>query len=41
VWSGPSFGANLTAALRLAATLRPDQTVVTIQPDSGLKYLSA
>jgi len=39
VWSGPSFGANLVAALRLAATLEPDQTVVTIQPDSGLKYL--
>jgi cysteine synthase A len=39
VWSGPSFGANLTAALRLAERLRPDQTVIAIQPDSGLKYL--
>jgi cysteine synthase A len=39
VWSGPSGGANLVAALRLAADLSPDQTVVTIQPDSGLKYL--
>jgi cysteine synthase A len=39
VWSGPSFGANLAAALRLAAELDPAQRVVTIQPDSGLKYL--
>jgi cysteine synthase A len=39
VWSGPSFGANLTAALRLAAELDPGQRVVTVQPDSGLKYL--
>jgi cysteine synthase A len=39
VWSGPSFGANLTAALRLAGELDPAQRVVTIQPDSGLKYL--
>jgi cysteine synthase A len=39
VWSGPSFGANLAAALRLAAALDPDRRVVTIQPDSGLKYL--
>ncbi len=40
VWSGPSCGANLTAALRLAAELDPIGCVVTIQPDSGLKYLS-
>ena len=39
VWSGPSFGANLTAALRLADTIGPARRVVTIQPDSGLKYL--
>ena len=39
VWSGPSFGANLAAALRLAGELDPAQRVVTIQPDSGLKYL--
>jgi cysteine synthase A len=39
LWSGPSFGANLTAALRLAAALDPSHVVVTIQPDSGLKYL--
>jgi len=39
VWSGPSFGANITAALRLARELDPARRVVTIQPDSGLKYL--
>jgi cysteine synthase len=39
VWSGPSFGANLTVALRLAEALDPASRVVTIQPDSGLKYL--
>jgi cysteine synthase A len=39
VWSGPSFGANLTAALRLAQRLGPGHRVVTVQPDSGLKYL--
>jgi cysteine synthase A len=39
VWSGPSFGANLTAALRLAKELDSTQRVVTVQPDSGLKYL--
>jgi len=39
VWSGPSFGASLAAALRLAGELDPAQRVVTVQPDSGLKYL--
>jgi cysteine synthase len=39
IWSGPSFGASLTAALRVARELDPAQRVVTIQPDSGLKYL--
>jgi cysteine synthase len=39
VWSGPSFGANLAAALRVAGELDPAQLVVTVQPDSGLKYL--
>jgi cysteine synthase A len=39
VWSGPSGGANLTAARRLARELGPGSRVVTIQPDSGLKYL--
>ena len=39
IWTGPSGGANLVAALRLARELGPGSRVVTIQPDSGLKYL--
>ncbi len=39
IWTGPSGGANLVAALRLAGELGPGARVVTIQPDSGLKYL--
>jgi cysteine synthase A len=39
VWTGPSGGANLVAALRLARELGPGSRVITIQPDSGLKYL--
>jgi cysteine synthase A len=39
IWTGPSGGANLTAALRLAREHGPGSRVVTIQPDSGLKYL--
>ena len=34
-----STGANLVAALRTAARLGAGHTVVTIQVDSGLKYL--
>ncbi len=37
---GTSSGANVVAALRVAGTLGPDRTVVTILCDSGLKYLS-
>jgi cysteine synthase len=40
VFSGPSTGANFTAALRVAERLGPGRTVVTIQVDSGLKYLA-
>jgi cysteine synthase A len=40
VFSGPSTGANLVAALGLARGIGPDQRVVTVQVDSGLKYLS-
>ena len=40
VFTGPSGGASTRAALRLARDLGPGQTVVTVQPDSGLKYLS-
>jgi cysteine synthase A len=40
VFSGPSTGANLVAALEVARRLGPDHRVVTVQVDSGLKYLS-
>ena len=40
LFSGPSTGANLVAALELGRRLGPDAVVVTIQVDSGLKYLS-
>jgi cysteine synthase A len=39
VWTGPSGGANVLAATRLARELGPGHRVVTVQPDSGLKYL--
>jgi cysteine synthase A len=40
VWTGPSGGANLVVAERLARELGPGHRVVTVQPDSGLKYLA-
>jgi len=40
VLSGPSTGANLVAALALARRLGPGHRVVTVQVDSGLKYLA-
>ena len=40
VWSGPSSGANMTAALAVARRLGAGARVATIQVDSGLKYLS-
>ena len=39
VFSGPSTGANLVAAEQLATRLGQDATVVTVQVDTGLKYL--
>ena len=39
VWTGPSGGANILAATRLARELGPGHRVVTLQCDSGLKYL--
>ncbi len=39
VWSGPSTGANLVAALAVARELGPGHRVVTAAVDSGLKYL--
>jgi cysteine synthase A len=40
IFSGPSTGANLIAALTVARRLGPDRRVVTIQVDSGMKYLA-
>jgi cysteine synthase A len=40
LFAGTSAGANVVAALRVAERLGPDATVVTLLPDSGLKYLS-
>jgi cysteine synthase A len=40
ILAGTSTGANVAAALRVAATLAPSQSVVTIAIDSGMKYLS-
>ena len=40
IFAGTSTGGNVAVALRLAERLGPDQTVVTVAVDSGLKYLS-
>jgi cysteine synthase A len=40
IFSGPSTGANLVAALTLARRLGPGHRLVTVQVDSGLKYLA-
>ena len=40
VFSGPSTGANIAAALLLARRLGPGTRVATLQVDSGLKYLA-
>jgi cysteine synthase A len=37
--AGPTTGANVTAALRIAERLDPSNTVVTLLCDSGSKYL--
>jgi cysteine synthase A len=39
LWSGPSTGANLVAALRIARRLGEGRRVATVLVDSGLKYL--
>ena len=38
--AGPSSGAALAAALRLAASLGPSDVVVTLLPDTGERYIS-
>jgi len=40
IFSGPSTGANLAAAIGIARRLGPGHRVVTVQVDSGLKYLT-
>jgi len=40
LFAGTSTGANVVAALRVAARLGPDHTVATLACDTGLKYLS-
>ena len=40
IFAGSSTGANVVAALRVAARLGPNATVATIIVDSGLRYLS-
>jgi cysteine synthase A len=40
IFAGPSTGANVVAALRVAAVLGPKATVGTIVVDSGLRYVS-
>jgi cysteine synthase A len=37
---GQTSGANVVAAHRVAAQLEPEQRVVTILVDTGLKYLT-
>mgnify|MGYP003631423751 CR=1 FL=1 len=39
LFAGTSTGANVVAALRLAETLGPSATIVTIMCDTGMKYL--
>ncbi|MHB8425140.1 MAG: PLP-dependent cysteine synthase family protein [Gammaproteobacteria bacterium] len=40
IFAGLSSGANVAAALKLAGIIKPGSTVVTVLPDSGLKYIS-
>jgi cysteine synthase A len=40
VFAGTSTGANVLVALRVAAALGPEATVVTLAVDHGLKYVS-
>ena len=40
IFAGISSGLNVAAAVQLASDLTPDQTVVTVACDSGLKYLA-
>jgi cysteine synthase len=39
IFAGTSTGANVAVALRVAAPLGPDHTVVTVAVDSGIEVL--
>jgi cysteine synthase A len=39
LFAGTSSGANVLAAIRIGSRLGPEKIVVTLLPDSGLKYL--
>lgn len=41
IFAGTSTGANVVAALRVAATLTPDAVVATVMCDTGMKYLQS
>lgn len=40
IFAGTSTGGNVAVALRIAGRLGPEETVVTLAVDSGMKYLS-
>ena len=40
LFAGTSSGANVVAAIQVAARLGPEAKVVTLMADSGLKYLN-
>jgi threonine synthase len=40
IFAGTSTGGNVAVALRVAARLGPDRTVVTVAVDTGMKYLA-
>ena len=41
IFTGYSGGANVAAAMKLDETMNRGSIVVTVLPDSGLKYLSS
>jgi len=40
ILAGGSSGANVWTSLQLAERLSPEKVIVTVLPDSGLKYFS-
>ncbi len=40
IMAGISSGANVYASLQVGKTLRPGNIIITILPDSGLRYFS-